>query len=153
MTEEKIITTLKILRRITPDTDYVRNSRFAILTLKRALTIDSVPRPNILAQSLNFAASVTLVAATLLIIVLGGAFGLFKTLFLPPLQGVDVNNQNLATEADTISQDIDIRLREITYLKEGGAAVAYRPGGEQISAAEEATDREIDKLLDQVINY
>lgn len=152
LTNEEIIKKLQGLREIEPDYEYARNSRHLILT----------PKPSIfaqLAESLNLAFETALVAALFLIVILGGVFGLSKSLFLPPLQGID--EEALLTEADALNEDINLQLNEIAYFGNHKTStervVAFdskraRLQTERLPLTETATDEEIDKLLNQVIN-
>ena len=150
MTEKEIIKDLQGLRTITPDSDYIKNSRSLILSSGKVTALHAPKAMNVLTQGLNFALSTTFLAAALFIIILGGSLNLLKTIFLPPLEGV--GSQSLITEANTISQDIDIRLKEIDYLTEERPVVALRA---EINAPafEKTADHEIDQLLNQVISY
>ena len=80
-------------------------------------------------------------------------------LLLPPLQGID--EEALLTEAGAINYDIDLQLGEIAYFgnhktsTDRVVALGSRKkeaGREELLLAESATDKEIDKLLNQVIN-
>ena len=155
---KNIIEKLQGLRRIQPDNGFVRDSRRLILASRNA----PVPQPSIFvraAQSLSFAFETALVAALFLVVILGGVFGLSKSLLLPPLQGID--EKALLTEADAINYDINLKLDEIAYFGNHktstdrvvalGSRGAYA-GREELTLTESATDKEIDKLLNQVIN-
>lgn len=153
-----IIEKLQGLRRIEPGDLYARNSRRLILASKDV----SFPRPGIFAEiskSLSFVFETALVAALFLVVILGGVFGLSKSLLLPPLQGID--EKALITEADAINKDINLKLDEIAYFGNHKTStervVALRAQGiksqkEELPLIETATDQEIDKLLNQVIN-
>ncbi|MBI2594961.1 MAG: hypothetical protein HYW38_01730 [Candidatus Colwellbacteria bacterium] len=157
--DKDIIKKLQALRQIGPGTIYARNSRRLILASKNAL----FPQPSIFsraAQSLNFAFETALLAALFLVVILGGVFGLSKSLFLPPLQGID--EKALLTEADAINRDISLKLEEIAYFGNHKTstervvaldAKRIKFEREELPITETATDKEIDKLLNQVINY
>ncbi len=154
------------LRRIEPSVEYARNSRRLILASKNSAHygefVESIPRPSIFAQaaqSLSFAFETALVAALFLVVILGGVFGLSKSLFLPPLQGID--EEALLTEAGAINHDINLKLDEIAYFgthktsTERVVALSAdktRPQAETAFLTEVSTDQEIDKLLNRVIN-
>ena len=158
-TNEEIIKNLQGLRRMKPGAEYTRNSRRLILTQRADYR---EPQPGILVQvarSFSFAFETTLVAALLLVVILGGVFGLSKSFFLPPLQGID--EKALLTEADAINYDVNLRLNEIAYFgvhktstERVVALDAKRIGSarEELLLTETLTDQEIDKLLNQVIN-
>ncbi len=154
MTEEKIIKGLEALRKITPREDYARESLQAILSPTKGLVLATSTQPiNFVGQSLNFILSATFVAAALLVIFLGGAAGILKGYFLPPLQAV--NNPALLSEATAINKDIDLQLKEIEYLSEDRPLVALQANQaltSQNNPADKTTDHEIDQLLNQVIN-
>ena len=156
--DKDIIEKLQRLRRIEPGTLYTRNSRRLILASKNVAS----PQPGIFArtaQSLNFAFETALLAALFLVVILGGVFGLSKSLFLPPLQGI--NEEALVTEADAINEDINLKLEEIAYFGSHKTstervvaldAKKVNSGREELPLTETATDKEIEKLLNQVIN-
>ena len=156
---EEIIKKLQELRGIRPDAEYARNSRRLILSSKSAF---APSRPSIfaeMAQSLSFAFETALLAALFLVVILGGVFGLSKSLFLPPLQGID--EEALITEADAINQDINLQLDEIAYFGNHKTstervvvldAKRIQSREEKLPLIETATDVEIEKLLNQVIN-
>src|SRR3990167_9746671 len=158
-TNEEIIKNLQGLHRIEPDAEYIRNSRHLILTQRADYR---EPQPGVLVQvvrSFSFAFETALVAALFLVVILGGVFGLSKSFLLPPLQGID--EKALITEADTINKDINLKLDEIAYFGTHKTStervVAFRAQGiksqrEELPILETATDQEIDKLLNQVIN-
>ena len=158
-TNEEIIKNLQGLRRMKPDGEYTRNSRHLILTQRADYR---EPQPGVLVQvarSFSFAFETTLVAALLLVVILGGVFGLSKSFFLPPLQGID--EKALLTEADAINYDINFQLNEIAYFgvhKTSTERVValdaerIQSQKEKLLLTEAATDQEIDKLLNQVIN-
>ena len=158
-TNEEIIKNLQGLHRIEPGTEYIRNSRHLILTQRADYR---EPQPGVLVQvvrSFSFAFETTLVAALFLVVILGGVFGLSKSFFLPPLQGID--EKALLTEADAINYDINFQLNEIAYFgvhKTSTERVValdaerVQSQKEKLPLTETVTDQEIDKLLNQVIN-
>lgn len=158
-TNEEIIKNLQGLRRIEPDAEYIRNLRHLILTQRADYR---EPQPGILVQvvrSFSFAFETTLVAALFLVVILGGLFGLSKSFFLPPLQGID--EKALLTEADAINYDVNLQLNEIAYFgvhKTSTERVValdaerVQSQKEKLPLTETVTDQEIDKLLNQVIN-
>lgn len=158
LSNKDIIEKLRALRRIEPETHYAQDSRRLILASKEM----APPRSGVLAEitrSLSFAFETALVAALFLVVILGGVFGLSKSLFLPPLQGID--EKALVTEADAINKDIDLKLNEIAYFGNHKTStdrvVALGSKGiqsqrKELPLTETATDEEIDKLLNQVIN-
>ncbi len=156
--DEDIIKKFQGLRRIEPDVGYVRDSRRLVLASRNA----PLPRQDIFAgvtQSLSFAFETALVAALFLVVILGGVFGLSKSLFLPVLQGID--EKALVTEADAINNDIHLKLDEIAYFGNHKTstervvaldAKRIQPGRKELPLTETLTDQEIDKLLNRVIN-
>src|SRR3989344_2340703 len=158
-TNEEIIKNLQGLRRMKRDGEYTRNSRHLILTQRADYR---EPQPGVLVQvvrSFSFAFETTLVAALLLVVILGGVFGLSKSFFLPPLQGID--EKALLTEADAINYDVNLRLNEIAYFgvhKTSTERVValdaerVQSQKEKLPLTETVTDQKIDKLLNQVIN-
>jgi len=149
MTEKELLKQLNSLKAIEPDKDFARTTRLLVLSSK-----DSVSQRRFsVAQSFSFAASIGLVAVFLFVLTLGGVGGALKTLFLPSLPVVD--NESLLTEADNVTQDIDIKLREIKYF-ESDSAVAL--AGNEAEQPDESpnfinNETEIDQLLDEVIDY
>ncbi len=160
MTNEEIIKKLRGLHKIQPDAEYVRSLRRLILA---GGADHREARPGILAQmtrSFSFAFETTLVAVLFLVVILGGVFSLSKSFFLPPLQGID--EEALLTEANAITQDINLQLNEIAYFGNHKTstervvaldAKKLQSQKEGLPLTETATDQEIDKLLNQVINY
>ncbi len=156
--EKEIIEKLQGLRSIQPSERFSRTSRRLILESKNA----SLARPNVFTQltrSLSFAFETALVATLFLVVILGGVFGLSKSVFLPPLEGID--EEALVTEANAINKDIDLKLNEIAYFGNHKTStervVALREEGvlgesTEPRLTETVTDEEIDKLLNQVIN-
>lgn len=155
LTNKEIIEKLQALRRVNPRDEYVRHSRRMILAPTVLPQTGVIPQ---LTRSLSFVFETALVAALFLVVILGGVFGLSKSLFLPPLQGID--EEALVSEADAINQDINLQLNEIAYFgnhktsTERVVALGERKilQRETLSLTEAGTDEEIDKLLNQVIN-
>ena len=152
---KEIIEKLQGLRQIAPSNEYARRSRNLILAPKSALPEAGVVGQ--LTRSLSFVFETALVAALFLVVILGGVFGLSKSLFLPPLQGID--EEALISEADAINKDINLQLNEIAYFgnhktsTERVVALGKRNSSEEVlPLTETVTDEEIDKLLNQVIN-
>lgn len=148
MTERTLIKKLKALHAIQPDEHFARTSRYLIL---EGAEWAAAPRINTLRRSVSFVFSVALAAVFVLVLVLGSTTGFYKNLFLPKLESV--GGQALATEADTIAKDIDIRLKEIEYF-EASDSVAL--AGEEIRTDlkdEARGEDEIDELLEEVIAY
>lgn len=113
MTENELIQNLKSLKGITPRAEFVHQSKMSILSSPRVLQPKwEVVGKGVLAESLNFGLSMALTAVAL-VIILGGATTILRAIFLNNLPGVDT--QNLLTEADNISKDIDIQLNEAGY--------------------------------------
>lgn len=162
ISDREITEKLQGLRRITPDAGYARDSRRLILASRNMAPDMMPPRVGILTEitrSLSFVFETALVAALFLVVILGGVFGLSKSLFLPPLQGID--EEALLTEANAINKDINLQLNEIAYFgnhKTSTERVVVLKNQEVKSQTEElplmetVTDEEIDKLLNQVIN-
>lgn len=147
MTEKELIKQLNSLKAIVPDSNYARKSRLLILSNNKVVS----PRRRAIVQSFSFAGSMALVALFLFVLTLGGIGGPLKSIFLPTLPGVD--NESLLTEADNITQDIDIRLREINYFANENA-VALAGDNKQTEPFDFTSDEaEIDQLLDEVIDY
>lgn len=148
MREQDIIKKLKALRSIAPDEQYARTSRYLILEEQARWR---APRTVTLKRSVSFVFSVALTAIFVMVLVLGSTTGFYKNLFLPKLGSV--SGKGLAAEADTITKDIDIRLREIQYFETPKSALF---AGEEVRIApkEEAQgEGEIDKLLEEIIAY
>lgn len=156
-TNREIIENLQGLRRVSPDAGFARDSRRLILTSKA-----TTPVPGVLPQltrSLSFIFETALVAALFLVVILGGVFGLSKSLFLPPLQGID--EEALLTEANAINSDINLQLNEIAYFGNHKTSTQrvvalqtqeVKSEKDELPLMETVTDEEIDKLLNQVIN-
>jgi len=153
MTQKEIIKKLQTLKAISPNDEFVRVSRSVILSSKETAPVGYATRQGVLSRGLSFALSVTFATAFLLVLVLGSTTGSFKTLFLPTLPGVD--NESLVSEADTITKDIDIQLSSIKYFEETRHAVAIADDSLIPETPDAFVDGEgeIDKLLDEIIDY
>jgi len=147
MTQKDLIKNLRQLRSIEPNEEFARVSRSVILSSKDSIPVERTGKLNVFSRGLSFAASVALAAVFLLVLAVGGTTGSLKTLFLPTLDGVD---ENLVSEADTIKQDIDIRLNDIEYFEKTNRTVALADNNQhELFEGEE----EIDQLLEEVISY
>lgn len=148
MTQKELIEQLNKLGVIEPNEEFVRVSRSVILSSQSNMPVSETIRQTIFSRGLSFAASLTLTAVFVLLLTLGNAAGSLKTLFLPTLNGV--GTENLVSEADVVTQDIDIRLDDIEYFERTSRTVALAdnaPGG--LLKGED----EIDQLLNEVIDY
>jgi len=151
--QKELTKKLQTLKTIEPNEEFVRVSRSVILSSKTGIPVNQV-KQGIFSRGLSFALSVTLTAMFLLVLALGNNAGPFKTFFLPTLPGVGTDN--LVSEADTITNDIDIKLDEIKYFEQtrrtvalANDNVAFDPSSDVLSDGED----EIDKLLEEVIEY
>jgi hypothetical protein len=154
MREKELIQKIKYLQRIEPRSDYSRLSRSLIVSSAKSGWYEDKQNPFI--QSLTFAFSLGLVAVFLVTLIWGGTTGFFKQIFLPPLQGV--TSEALVSEADALTKDIDIQLKEIAYFKEANKSVALNLAPpetppENPITSQEVSDKTVDQLLEQVINY
>ena len=147
MTQKELIKQLRGLQTIQPDREFGRVSRSVILSSQTGIPVERSTRRNIFSRGLSFAASVALAAVFMLVLTLGNIAGPLKTLFLPTLHGVD--NKAVVSEADTVKQDIDIRLSDIEYFDGEGAVALASVSPENFAKGE----NEIDQLLDEVIDY
>lgn len=140
MTEEEFIKKLKILNTIEPDPQYVRATRYLILFSKEESGISPVVYQNIFSRSLNTVLSIALITVFFLVLTLS-----IGRLSAPQFEGV--NNESLISEANTITDDIDIKLKEIEYFADVPNTLAF--------AEEQYINNEdkIDKLLEEVISY
>ena len=150
MTQKEITRKLKALQSVEPNAEYARLSRHVILSSKTGL-VEQPIRQNIFSRGLSFALSVALTAAFLLVLALGSNAGPFKTFFLPTLDGV--NNESLVSEADTITEDINIHLSEIEYFEQTRRTVALAEDPTLSADSLLDGEDEIDKLLDEIIEY
>jgi len=148
MTENELIKILKTLNALKPSEEFARLSRSGILSPGTSISFDRALQPGIFSRGISFAASLALAAVFMLVLTIGGIAGSLKTLFLPTLNVVD--NESLVSEADTITNDINIHLSEIEYFEQTRQAVALaeRPVTEHFAA-----ENEIDRLLNEVIEY
>lgn len=152
MTQKELIKKLQGLKAIEPNEEFVRTSRYVVLSSKAGFGLGQTIRQNAFSRGLSFVLSVALTAIFLLVLALGNTTGSFKTLFLPTLPGV--NNESLISEADTITQDIDIHLDEIEYFEQARLAVALAGESEvELEASFLDGEDEIDKLLEEIIKY
>jgi len=153
MSQKELIKKLQSLRTIEPNEEFARVSRSVVLTSKEKTPLGDAAKQSILSRGLSFALSLTLATAFLLVLVLGNTTGSFKTLFLPTLPGV--NDESLVSEADAITNDINIQLSSIKYFEQSRRTVAVAdesplPGSPDVLIDDEG---EIDKLLDEIIDY
>jgi len=148
MTQKELIRQIKSLGAIEPNGEFARVSRSVILSSQSGIPIERSVRQTIFSRGLSFAVSMTLTAVFMLVLTLGNLAGSFKTLLLPTLHGVD--NEVLTTEADVVTEDINIRLNDIEYFERTSRAVALADSAPQDLIKGED---EIDKLLDEVIEY
>lgn len=113
MNEKELIEKLRLLNNIVPRPEYINQSKMAILSSPRTMQRrwEMVGR-GVFVESFNFGFSMIL-ATVALVLILGGATTVLKPVFLSNLPGVDTNN--LLTEADAVSRDIDIQLTEAKY--------------------------------------
>ena len=118
-----------------------------ILSSRTGIPVERTTRRTIFSRGLSFAASVALTAIFILVLTLGNTVGSLKTLFLPTLDGV--NSENLVSEANTVTQDINIRLNDIEYFEQDRAVALADNTPSDLLEGED----EIDKLLDEVIDY
>lgn len=156
MKQEEIIKNLKSLKSVAPNEEFARISRSAILSSKTGAPVGHTLRQGVFTRGLSFAVSMALAAVFLFLLAAGNTTGPFKTVFLPTLHGV---NNDIASEADTVTKDIDVRLGEIQYFdqqtKNTMALADNSVSQENISTPNEAMagENKIDKLLDEVIEY
>ena len=147
MTQNELIKKLKSLEAIRPNEEFVRVLRSVILSSRTGIPVERTTRRTIFSRGLSFAASVALTAIFILVLTLGNTVGSLKTLFLPTLDGV--NSENLVSEANTVTQDINIRLNDIEYFEQDRAVALADNTPSDLLEGED----EIDKLLDEVIDY
>jgi hypothetical protein len=157
MKQQEIIENLKSLNSIEPNDKFARVSRSAIFSAGSGMPLEKTFKQGAFTRGLSFALSMALAAVFLFLLAAGNTTGPFKAVFLPTLQGV--NNDSLASEADSVTKDIDIKLGEIQYFDQQTkktVALAENPSSQAtISTPDEAMAGEdkIDKLLDEVIEY
>ena len=155
MNQQELIRKLQGLRSIEPNEEFVRSSRSVILSSSTGVPAGQVLKQGIFSRGLSFAMSMALAAVFLFLLAAGNTTGSFKTLFLPTLHGV--NNDSLASEANTITNDIDIRLEEIQYFEQTRRAVALADSSapQDVSSSKKlmAGEDEIDRILNEVIEY
>ena len=148
MTERDLIKNLRALNEIKPNQEFARVSRSEILSPKLNIPIDRTLKRGIFSRGVSFAVSLSLATVFMLLLAIGGIAGSLKTFLLPTLQVV--NNDNLVSEADTITNDIDIRLNDIEYFGQTKQTVAF---AEPTVTDYQAGENEIDRLLNEVIDY
>ena len=148
MTERDIIKNLKKLSAIAPSSEFAQFSRSVVLSQQASIPVERLTSRTIFSRGLNFATSVALAAVFMLVLTLGSVAGSLKTFLLPTLHVI--NNEGLMSEADAVSNDIDIRLNDIEYFEQTKRTVALAG----VTTNEFATgEDEIDKLLNEVIDY
>lgn len=142
MKEEHIIKQLSMLKNIEPDADFARSARMAILYRTEPVHARFFG----LTQSLSGTLAIGLVVMFIVFIAIGGVATVLRTPLSPTLQGV--SEQNLASEAGSINETIDVHLSEVDYLArvESKKLAQAAPTGAN-------TDEEIDMLLDEAKNY
>ncbi len=148
MTQKELIKQLNKFEMIEPNKEFARVSRSVILSSQSNISVGETVKQTIFSRGLSFAASLALTAVFVLLLTLGNAVGPLKTLFLPTLNGV--GTENLVSEADVVTQDIDIRLDDIEYFERTSRTVALADNApEDLLNGED----EIDQLLNEVIEY
>ncbi len=107
---------LQTLREITPRSEYVAQSRAAILSTPRSFYAAVGPKKfgkGVIWESLSLSLS-TVMSAAAVLIMLGGATGILRTIVFNEL-APGVNAESIITEAGAASKDIDIQLNEARY--------------------------------------
>lgn len=150
MTQKELIEKLQSLSAIEPNAEFTRVLRSRILAPGSTPAAQNI-RQSAFSRSLSFALSVAFTAAVLLVLTLGSNTGVLKTVFLPSLNGV--TNESLATEADSITRDIDVKLEEIQYFEEARRSVALVDEAPRDPSEISEGEDEIDDLLDEIIQY
>lgn len=106
---------LQTLRKITPRSEYIAQSRAVILSTPRSFYTAQPKRfgRGVIWESLSLSLS-TIMSAAAVLIMLGGATGILRAVVSNKLaSGVDT--ENIITEAGAASKDIDIQLNEARY--------------------------------------
>lgn len=124
-----------------PHPEFIRQSRPIILTYTKTGAFKIL---RILGDSIKFAAALSL-ASLLLLLVLGG-MSYFKTNFSPVIL-TGFNTQKLLGEIDDL--DFQIRLTEAQYYSQSTKEVAAAP--DEVSQNDESVNKDVDKLLDEII--
>jgi len=148
MTEKDLIKNLKTLSKLEPSEEFARVSRSVILS--PSVSVPVTTRNGIFSRGVSFAFSVSLATVFMLMLVIGGLAGSVKKFLLPTLQVV--NNESLVSEADNVTNDINIRLSDIGYFDTTQRTVALAETNPQITDYQ-ADEIEIDRLLNEVIDY
>lgn len=113
MRETELIKNLKSLRAIEPSSEYALRSKMAIFSYPRKIAVGlEAAGTGLVVQSFNLGLSMLLTVAAL-VIVLGGAATILKSVLINNLPGADTGS--LVSEADNIIKDIDIKLNEAEY--------------------------------------
>src|SRR3989344_8759728 len=113
MRETELLKNLRSLKAIEPSNDYAMRSKMAILNYPRKMAVGlEIAGQGVVVQSFNFGLSMILTAVTL-IIILGGATTVLRSLLINSLPGVDTSG--LISEAANVNKDIDIKLSEAEY--------------------------------------
>ena len=106
---------LQALRKITPRSEYVAQSRAAILSTPRSFYA-AQPKQfgrGVIWESLSLGLS-TVMSAAAVLIMLGGATGILRAIVFDKLApGVDT--EGIIAEAKATAKDIDIQLNEVRY--------------------------------------
>jgi hypothetical protein len=143
MTDKELIKKLNTLQVIEPDPQYMKTTRYLILSSKESASAMPILHQGLFSRSFNMILSVSLAAIFLLVLSLSNG-----QLSSPTLEGV--GSESLLSEADAITKDIDIRLQEIEYLADRPSIVALAEKNDAVITNEE---EKIDKLLEEVISY
>ena len=106
---------LQTLREITPRSEYIAQSRAAILSTPKSF-YTTAPKQfgrGVIWESFSLGLS-TIMSAAAVLIMLGGVTGMLRSIVFDKLApGVDT--EGIITQAGAASKDIDIRLSEVRY--------------------------------------
>lgn len=108
---------LQTLRRITPRSEYVAQSRADILSTPKSFYVAQSKQfgngKGIVWESLSLSLS-TIMSAAVVLIMLGGATGIIRVIVFNNLSA-GVDTEGIIAEAGAASKDIDIQLNEARY--------------------------------------
>ena len=165
MNERDLIEQLKSLRSIEPESGYAHISRASILTYPKKETLMQRMLQSTVKQAFAFGFSIALVAVFLLLA--STSTSLFHPLSQPNLSSID--GTYLETEADEVTNSIDIYLAEAAYYDTAAEAttvalnevtvsgpehtspVLIKNEMDRLSMDPEEEKANVDALLDEVI--
>jgi hypothetical protein len=149
MTEKEVKEQLKTLCSIRPSAEYARISKMSILAQPSKRAKATRVFGNVLSQSMQLSVSIGLVAL-FLILALSNTLSIFHPLSEPNLSGID--SEALFTEAEAVSNSIDIYIDEAAYFDNIAETTAVALNEAAVNGPDHTNPLLIEEELDRFIN-